>query len=133
VGSQSHLDDPLAARYRGAESRADGPPPPGAGQIHRDIVVIGASAGGVEALDRLVGGLPRELPAAIFVVLHLPATGRSVLPQILGRAGKLPASAPEDCERPERGHIYVAPPDRHSAAAWCWRRTPVTRSTPTCP
>jgi two-component system, chemotaxis family, protein-glutamate methylesterase/glutaminase len=113
VGSQPHLDDPLAARYRGAEPRTDDGRLAEAGQIHRDIVVIGASAGGVEALDRLVGSLPPELPAAIFVVLHLPATGRSVLPQILGRAGKLPASAAEDCERPERGHIYVAPPDRH--------------------
>lgn len=87
--------------------------PAEAGQVFRDIVVVGASAGGVEALDRLVAGLPPELPAAIFVVLHVPATGNSVLPQILARAGKLPASVPEDCQRPERGHIYVAPADRH--------------------
>jgi two-component system, chemotaxis family, protein-glutamate methylesterase/glutaminase len=105
--------DPLAARYRGAEPQAGDQRPAEPGQIFRDIVVIGASAGGVEALDRLVAGLEPELPAAIFVVLHLPATGNSMLPQILARAGKLPASAPTDCERPERGHIYVAPPDRH--------------------
>jgi len=75
--------------------------------------VVGASAGGVEALDQLVSGFPAELPAAVFVVLHMPASGRSLLPAILQRAGELPASVPEDGERVERGHIYVAPPDRH--------------------
>jgi two-component system chemotaxis response regulator CheB len=106
-------EDPEAARFRGAEP-FDGEPPSATKDLtYRDIVVIGASAGGVEALDRLVRGLPSELPAAVLVVLHLPAGGRSVLPAILARAGGLPATVPQDCERPERGHIYVAPPDRH--------------------
>lgn len=79
----------------------------------RDIIVIGASAGGVEALVQLVRELPHELPAAIFVVLHVMASGTSVLPAILDRAGPLSATAAVDGERIERGHIYVAPPDRH--------------------
>jgi two-component system chemotaxis response regulator CheB len=106
-------DDPEAARFRGAEPFDAAAPSTTKELIYRDIVVVGASAGGVEALDRLVRGFPPELPAAVFVVLHLPAGGRSVLPEILARAGGLPATVPQDGERPDRGHIYVAPPDRH--------------------
>ena len=79
----------------------------------RDIVVIGASAGGVEALTEVVAGLPPEFPASLFVVLHVLATGTSVLDAILTRAGNLPAIAPMDGEPVVRGQIYVAPPDRH--------------------
>jgi chemotaxis response regulator CheB len=104
-------NDPEAARFRGPEPAGDGRGAKEETATYRDIVVMGASAGGVEALDRVVAGLPPELPAAIFVVLHLSAGGRSVLPAILARAGALPASVPKDGMRPERGHIYVAPPD----------------------
>src|SRR5215218_4372253 len=83
----------------------------------RDIVVVGASAGGVEALMQLVAGLPAELPASVFVVLHTAPTSESVLPEILSRSGALPASAARDGERHERGHIYVAPPDSHMLLA----------------
>src|SRR5436305_7383864 len=79
----------------------------------RDIVVAGASAGGVEALTRLVGGLPAELPAAVFVVLHMPADARSALPAILGRAGLLPAVQARDGAPIEPGRIYVAAPNYH--------------------
>src|SRR4051794_41869314 len=79
----------------------------------RDVVVIGASAGGVETLTELVSGLPAEFPAAIFVVLHLLPTSHSVLPEILDRAGPLPAATAESGEEIDRGRIYVAPPDRH--------------------
>jgi two-component system chemotaxis response regulator CheB len=82
-------------------------------QEYRDVIVVGASAGGVEALGKLVAGLPPELPASIFVVLHLLPSGTSVLDSILHRSGSLPASAAVDGERFERGHIYVAPPDQH--------------------
>jgi two-component system chemotaxis response regulator CheB len=78
-----------------------------------DIIVVGASAGGVEALKQLVSLLPADLPAAIFIVLHVPAHGTSVLPQILTRSGKLPAVHAKDQQRIEPGHIYVAPPDHH--------------------
>jgi two-component system, chemotaxis family, protein-glutamate methylesterase/glutaminase len=107
------VDDPEAARFRGAEPHVEDIVATGGEAVYRDIVVIGASAGGVEALDNVVAGLPPELPAAIFVVLHLSPGGRSVLPAILARAGPLPASVPEDGMQLERGHIYVAPPDRH--------------------
>jgi two-component system, chemotaxis family, protein-glutamate methylesterase/glutaminase len=79
----------------------------------RDIVVIGASAGGVEALRALAKRLPSELPAAVFVVLHVLPSGTSVLPQILDRESPLAAAAATDGEPIERGRIYVAPPDHH--------------------
>ncbi|MCU0518702.1 MAG: chemotaxis protein CheB [Oscillatoria sp. Prado101] len=78
-----------------------------------DIIVIAASAGGVEALTKLASGLPKNLPAALFVVLHIPPQADSVLPRILSRTGTLPASHPIDGQTIERGRIYVAPPDRH--------------------
>src|SRR5262249_22326294 len=73
----------------------------------------GASAGGVEALTQLAAHLSADLAAAMFVVLHIPAQGYSALPQILSRAGPLPASHPADEEQIEHGRIYVAPPDHH--------------------
>jgi two-component system, chemotaxis family, protein-glutamate methylesterase/glutaminase len=78
-----------------------------------DIVVVGASAGGVEALVGLAASLPAGLPAAVFVVLHVPSTGTSALPDILSRHGRLPASHVNDGEPIEHGRIYVAPPDHH--------------------
>ena len=79
----------------------------------RDIHVIGASAGGVETLAELVRALPADLPASLFVVLHLPPHAISVLPQILSRSGPLPAAHARDREPIGRGRIYVAPPDHH--------------------
>lgn len=79
----------------------------------RDIVVVGASAGGVEALRAFVGGLPADLSAAVLVVLHLPPGGASALPAILSRSGSLPAVAARSGEPLRHGRIYVAPPDHH--------------------
>jgi two-component system chemotaxis response regulator CheB len=78
----------------------------------RDIVVIGASAGGVEALRELIGLLPGDLPAAVLVVLHVGRT-RSMLPKILQRSSRLPVVHAEDGDSVERGRVYVAPPDHH--------------------
>jgi two-component system chemotaxis response regulator CheB len=79
----------------------------------REIIVIGASAGGVEALQALTAGLPPALPAALFVVVHLAPRSRSFLPQILSRSGPLKAVHAENGMPIEAGRIYVAPPDKH--------------------
>ncbi len=77
------------------------------------IVAIGASAGGVEALEKLASQLPSDFPGALFVVLHLRPRAQSFLPKLLMRAGPLPAGHPADSEKIEPGKIYVAPPDHH--------------------
>jgi two-component system chemotaxis response regulator CheB len=79
----------------------------------RNVVVVGASAGGVEALSEFVSALAPDLPAAVLVVLHVAPGGTSVLPGILNRAGALPAAPVGDGESPEEGRIYVGVPDRH--------------------
>jgi two-component system chemotaxis response regulator CheB len=79
------------------------------------VIVIGASAGGVDALSTVVGGLPADLPAPVLVVLHVTPRGKSVLPQILTSRGRMPAHHALDGEPLVAGHVYVAPPDRHLA------------------
>jgi two-component system chemotaxis response regulator CheB len=88
-------------------------PPQSEPVVQRDLIVVGASAGGVQALQRLVADLPPELPASVLVVLHMMSSGTSVLDSILGRAGELPVTKAVDGEPLERGHVYVAPPDHH--------------------
>jgi two-component system, chemotaxis family, protein-glutamate methylesterase/glutaminase len=78
-----------------------------------DIIVVGASAGGVEALTYLAKKLPKDIKAAILIVLHVPAQGTSVLPRILTRAGNLPALHPKNGEEIVPGKIYIAPPNYH--------------------
>src|SRR4051794_12714301 len=77
------------------------------------VVVIGASAGGVQALQALMTQLPTDLNAPILVALHLPPFGVSALPAILSRSGRLPARHPEDGEKLRPGVVYVAPPNYH--------------------
>jgi len=79
----------------------------------RDLIVIGASAGGVEALQRIAAELPPNLPAAVLVVVHVPPHAISHLPEIIGRHGPLPAKHAVDGEPIEKGRIYVAPPNLH--------------------
>lgn len=81
--------------------------------VKRDIVVIGSSAGGVVALQELVARLPADCMASFFVVQHVSANGRSILPTILSHAGPLKAKHPHDGEPIAAGMIYVAPPDHH--------------------
>jgi two-component system chemotaxis response regulator CheB len=77
-----------------------------------DLIVIGASAGGVQALRVLAAGLPPTLPAAVCVVLHVGAN-KSALPEILRDAGPLPAAHARDGDPLTPGRILVAPPDHH--------------------
>lgn len=79
----------------------------------RDIIVIGASAGGVQVLANLIGELPRDLPASVFIVMHLAPLGTSAMPAILCRAGQLKAVHPKDGEPIVPGMVYIAPPDHH--------------------
>ena len=80
---------------------------------NRDIVVIGASSGGIEALRTLAGGLRADFAGSIFVVLHTGPGAPGVLQAILGRAGPVPAVYAHDKEKIQSGKIYIAPADRH--------------------
>jgi two-component system chemotaxis response regulator CheB len=77
------------------------------------VVGIGASAGGIDALTRVVRALPADFGAAICIVLHLPPSGRSLLAAILGRNTELAVVEAEDGRRLRQGDVYVAPNDRH--------------------
>lgn len=79
----------------------------------RDIIVVGTSSGGIDALKKLAAGLPRDLKAAVFVVLHVAPYSLGILPEILEREGPLPVTNASDMGQIEQGHIYVAPPDQH--------------------
>jgi two-component system, chemotaxis family, protein-glutamate methylesterase/glutaminase len=77
------------------------------------IVVIGASLSGIDALRKLIGGLPADFPAPILICQHVAAHSPGLLPHILTDAGKLKAIHPRTLQVLEAGIIYVAPPDRH--------------------
>jgi two-component system chemotaxis response regulator CheB len=77
------------------------------------VIVVGASAGGVDALATVVAGLPADLAAAVLIVLHVSPRGKSVLPHILDTRSALPVRHAVDGEALEAGRVYVAPPDHH--------------------
>jgi two-component system, chemotaxis family, protein-glutamate methylesterase/glutaminase len=79
----------------------------------KDIVVIGASAGGMDALQKVVSRFPANLAAAVFIVWHLSPGLKTILPSVLNKSGPLRASHPRDGDRIEQGLIYVAPNDHH--------------------
>ncbi len=79
----------------------------------RNIIVIGASAGGFEPIKKIISGLPQNFNASIFIVWHMSPDVRGILPDVLNRVGLLPAGHAIDMEPIRPGHIYVAPPDHH--------------------
>jgi two-component system, chemotaxis family, protein-glutamate methylesterase/glutaminase len=81
--------------------------------VNKDIVVVGASAGGMDALQKLVTHLPKDFPASLFVVWHMSPGVKSALPEVLGRASALPVLVPADGDPIVAGQIYVAPNDHH--------------------
>lgn len=80
---------------------------------NRDIMAIGTSAGGVEALLFLAKGFRPNFPASILVTIHLPSQFRSSLDEILTRAGPLAATFASEGEVMKKARIYIAPPGRH--------------------
>lgn len=100
------MNNPQARPQEGASAQSEQ-------TLYRDIIVIGASVGGVEALIQIVRELPADLPAAVLIVLHVPAFPRSNLPEILNRAGRLRAAHAVHGDTIRRGRIYIAPPDNH--------------------
>jgi two-component system, chemotaxis family, protein-glutamate methylesterase/glutaminase len=81
--------------------------------MEKDIIVIGASAGGFEALKKIVAGLPPDFSASVFIVWHMSSDVRGVLPQVLNGVNTILATHACDNEEIKRNRIYVAPPDRH--------------------
>lgn len=81
--------------------------------MRRDIVVVGGSAGSLDALTSLLRDLPADLPASVFVVIHTAPEAPRVLPAILARQSSLEVAYARDGERIRPGRIVVAPPDQH--------------------
>jgi two-component system, chemotaxis family, protein-glutamate methylesterase/glutaminase len=79
----------------------------------RNVIVVGASMGGVDALGRLLRGLPADLGASLFVVLHTADRVPDLLARVLGNGSSFPVVTAVEGERFVPGKVYVAPPDRH--------------------
>jgi two-component system, chemotaxis family, protein-glutamate methylesterase/glutaminase len=90
---------------------ADRAPATSREQFGHDIIAVGASSGGLDALRDLVQDLPKDLPASVFIVMHVGV--RSHLSEILDRLCALPVIAADSGERIRPGTVYVASPGRH--------------------
>lgn len=99
---------PRSAPYRRGQSAFEK-----RAQVKRDIIVIGASAGGVEAVPRLLSSLQANIRASFFVTLHISPHNESIMPKLIEDQGRLMAEHPLDGARIQQGHVYVAPPDFH--------------------
>jgi two-component system, chemotaxis family, protein-glutamate methylesterase/glutaminase len=80
---------------------------------NRDIIVIGGSAGATAPLKDVLRRLPADLPAAVLIVLHIPARGIGILSSVASAAGPLPVFEAENGTPIENGRVYLAAPDRH--------------------
>jgi two-component system chemotaxis response regulator CheB len=80
---------------------------------NRDIIVIGGSAGATAPLKQILSRLPADLPAAVFVVLHIPAQGIGILSTVASSAGPLPVRQAQNGMKIEPGQIYLGAPDHH--------------------
>jgi two-component system, chemotaxis family, protein-glutamate methylesterase/glutaminase len=100
IGVQSAGEDPLTLRATTAEPATR-------------LIVIGASAGGLPPLRTVIAALPADLAAAVLVVVHVPATGTSLLPEILARTTALDVEPARDSLQLRPGLVLVAPPNRH--------------------
>lgn len=81
--------------------------------LRRDVIVVGASAGGIEALKSLLEGLQPDLPASVLVVQHTSPRADNALPELFARSCALPVNSPSGSSALQHGHVYVAVPDRH--------------------
>ena len=108
ANTTSGVEDEIASP-RDAELEPAAPAPP----TTHDIVVIGASAGGVDALRAVVASLPDDYTGSVFVVLHIPPSVPSVLPSILARSSRLLCVSATDDAPIRPGTVYVAPPNFH--------------------
>jgi two-component system chemotaxis response regulator CheB len=92
---------------------ADSMPRPSRDTAVRDIVVIGCSAGGIDALSQILERVSRDLPAAVLIVQHIAATSPRLLAEILGRGSPLPVQWAEQGDKIRAGRVLIAPPDVH--------------------
>lgn len=81
------------------------------------LIVIGASAGGLTPLKVILSALPKDFPAAVFIVKHVSPSAKSLLPEILSKISKLPVIHPKNNQSIEPGYIYIAPPKVHMIIA----------------
>src|SRR5437016_1892132 len=102
---------PPRGRHRGSSNLSQQGMPNVPMAVDR-IVVVGTSAGGLPALQKLASRLPADFPAPVLVVRHI-GTNPSILPELLMRAGPLEASHALDGQPLTPRHIHVAPPDQH--------------------
>jgi len=79
----------------------------------KDVIVIGGSAGSGAILGTLIADLPADLPASVFISTHIPANSPGFLSELLQSRANIPVSEAIDAQPIERGHVYVAVPDRH--------------------
>jgi two-component system, chemotaxis family, protein-glutamate methylesterase/glutaminase len=81
--------------------------------MNRDVIAIGASLGGPSALKQLLAGMPPDLPAMIFVTMHIGADSRNLFADIFAAHAGIAVTTARDAEEPQRGKTYVAPADHH--------------------